>query len=90
MQRYMNLNRDKMMKQIQAYSFACYDALLYLDSHPQSKCAMEYYNKHKALEKKAMYEYEKHFGPVTAPTEAYSWEWTKGPWPWQNENDCKE
>jgi hypothetical protein len=51
---------------------------------------MEYYNKHRALEKKAICEYEKHFGPIVAPVEAYSWEWTKGPWPWQNENDCKE
>ena len=34
-------NRDKMMKQLQAYSFAAHDALLYLDSHPDSKAALE-------------------------------------------------
>ena len=55
----MNMhNRDKLMKQLQAYSFAVYDALLYLDAHPDSKCALDYYNKYKKLEAKAMQEYE--------------------------------
>ena len=83
-------NRDKMMRQLQAYSFAAHDALLYLDSHPDSKAALEYYNKNKKLERRAMQEYEAHFGPVRAPEESSSWMWTKGPWPWQLETDIKE
>lgn len=84
------MNRDKLMKQLQAYSFAAHEALLYLDSYPDSKAALEYYNKYKRLENRAMQEYESHFGPVRAPEEAQSWQWTKGPWPWQNESDVKE
>ncbi|MBQ9744037.1 MAG: spore coat protein CotJB [Clostridia bacterium] len=86
----MNVNREKLMKQIQAYSFAAHDAMLYLDSHPTSKCALDYYNKHKALAMKATREYEARFGPLTLPFDACSWEWTKGPWPWQNECNYKE
>lgn len=86
----VSASREKLMKQIQAYSFAAHEAMLYLDAHPTSKCALDYYNKHKMLERKATAEYESRFGPVTIPTEACSWEWTKGPWPWQNESDCKE
>ena len=87
----MNMyNRDKLMKQLQAYSFAVYDALLYLDSHPDSRSALEYYNKYKKLEAKAKQEYEMHFGPVVAPMDANQWQWNKGPWPWQNECDVKE
>ena len=87
----MNMhNRDKLMKQLQVYSFAVYDALLYLDAHPDSKCALDYYNKYKKLDAKAMQEYEMHFGPVIAPRDASCWQWNKGPWPWQNESDFKE
>lgn len=86
----VNKSRDQLMKQVQMYAFAVYDALLYLDSHPHSKSAMEYYNKYKKLERQAIREYESHFGPITAPEEAQSWQWTKGPWPWQLEDEWKE
>ena len=87
----MNMyNKDKLMKQLQAYSFAVNDALLYLDSHPDSRSALDYYNKYKKLEAKAMQEYEMRFGPVVAPMDANQWHWNKGPWPWQNESDIKE
>ena len=87
----MNMyNKDKSMKQLQAYSFAVNDALLYLDSHPDSRSALDYYNKYKKLEAKAMQEYEMRFGPVVAPMDANQWHWNKGPWPWQNESDIKE
>ena len=87
----MNMyNKDKLMKQLQAYSFAVNDALLYLDSHPDSRSALDYYNKYKKLEAKAMQEYEMRFGPVVAPVDANQWHWNKGPWPWQNESDIKE
>ena len=86
----MTNHRDAMMRKIQMYSFAAYDALLYLDSHPDSRCALDYYNKNKMLERQATEEYERHFGPVTTPMEADSWQWTKGPWPWQCENDWRD
>ena len=38
-------SRQRLMKQIQVYSFAVYDALLYLDAYPESKEALEFYNK---------------------------------------------
>ncbi|MBO5109313.1 MAG: spore coat protein CotJB [Clostridia bacterium] len=82
--------RDTLMRKVQMYSFAVYDAMLYLDSHPDSRCALDYYNKNKKLERQAVEEYERHFGPLTAPMDADSWQWTKGPWPWQCENDWRE
>lgn len=83
-------NRDRLMKQIQTYAFAAHEANLYLDSHPESKAAMEYFKKHKTMEKKATEEYERRFGPITVNADMQSWEWTKGPWPWQNGMDGKE
>ena len=77
--------KDRMMKAYQAYSFAVYDALLYLDAYPNCREAMEHYNKYQKLASKAKAEYEAKFGPITAPVEINSWEWTNSPWPWQIE-----
>ncbi|MBQ8739887.1 MAG: spore coat protein CotJB, partial [Clostridia bacterium] len=59
-----NANRARLMRQLQMYSFAVYDARLYLDSHPQSKSALEFYNKYKRLEQNAMAEYEARYGKI--------------------------
>ena len=80
-----NNSKERLMNQIQAYCFAVYDALLYLDAYPDSKEALCYYNKYKNLEQRAVQEYEQKYGPITMPTDASSWEWTNGPWPWQLE-----
>ena len=78
-------SREKLMKQIQTYAFAAHEANLYLDAHPDSKSALEYFKRHKMMEKKATEEYECRFGPITVNAEMQSWEWVKGPWPWQND-----
>jgi spore coat protein JB len=71
------------MKQLQSYAFAAYDAHLYLDAYPNSKEAMNFYNKYSKLASRTKAEYEQKYGPISAPTEATEWQWTKGPWPWQ-------
>ena len=76
-------NKERAQRQLQTYSFMVYDTLLYLDAYPDSKEALNAYNKYKALEANAMAEYESKYGPVTLPMNANSWEWTNGPWPWQ-------
>ena len=73
------------MKSYQAYSFAVYDALLYLDAYPDNAQAMECYNKYQRLAQRAKMEYEAKYGPITAPTEANNWHWTDSPWPWHIE-----
>ena len=77
--------RERLMKAYQAYSFAAYDTLLYLDAYPECREAMEAYNKYQKMAIKAKAEYESKFGPITAPTEVGDWQWTSSPWPWQIE-----
>lgn len=89
----MTVNRNnlkqKMLRTLQTYSFMVYDTLLYLDAYPNSKEALNAYNKYKKLEARAKMEYESKFGPITLPQECGSWEWTNGPWPWQiDREDC--
>ena len=77
--------RERLLKQIQAYDFALYDTLLYLDAYHDSKEAQCYYNKCSRLSQKARREYEQKYGPISLPYETENWQWTKGPWPWQIE-----
>lgn len=77
--------RERLMKAYQAYSFAAYDTLLYLDAYPNCKEAMESYNKYQKMAEKAKAEYEAKFGPVTATNGITEWDWVKAPWPWQTE-----
>lgn len=81
--------RERLMRTISAYSFMAYEALLYLDAYPSSREALECYNKYKRLENQARKEYESRYGWITAPSEAASWEWTNGPWPWQIDKEGK-
>ena len=77
--------KERLMRQIQAYDFALYDTILYLDAYPDSKEAKCYYNKYSKLSQRARQEYEQKYGPISQPLEVDNWQWTNGPWPWQNE-----
>ena len=43
MMRAMRCNRDMLLDQINTVSFAAYDMLLYLDTHPKDEKALAYY-----------------------------------------------
>ena len=78
-----NNSRERLMKVYQAYSFAAYDALLYLDAYPDCREAIEHYNKYQGLATKAKAEYEGKYGSISAPINTNCWDWTNSPWPWQ-------
>lgn len=80
-----NNTRERLMKAYQAYSFAAYDALLYLDAYPNSREALDCYNKYQKLARQTKAEYEGKYGLITAPNDANSWQWTDSPWPWHIE-----
>ena len=82
-------SRERHLRELQSYSFCAYEALLYLDAYPDSKEALDFYNKYKKLEARSKAEYEQMYGPITAPIDCASWQWTDGPWPWQNEGGRK-
>ncbi|MBO5338760.1 MAG: spore coat protein CotJB [Clostridia bacterium] len=82
-------SKEKLLRALQTYSFMVYDTLLYLDAYPDNKEALNNYNKYKKLEMRAKMEYESKYGPITAPSEANSWQWTEGPWPWQVDKEVR-
>lgn len=79
------MNQKQLLMRIMEVSFAMTEAVLFLDTHPCSEEALEYYQKMKSLRKEAVTQYEKQFGPLTTDCvrDTASWEWTKTPWPWE-------
>ena len=81
--------RDKLMRRIQAYSFAMHDTALYLDTHPEDRIAIEYYKKYGKLRKEVQERYNEKYGPLSADDyneHMKTWQWVKTPWPWEKED----
>jgi len=81
----VNTARNNLMHFINEISFALDDVGLYLDTHPEDKEAMEYYQKYRIQRNQAVKEYEKCYGPLTKYSVVAddSWTWICAPWPWE-------
>lgn len=80
--------KDKLMRNVQTACFALDDVILYLDSHPNDRNALNYYEKYKMMRNQAMEEYTSKFGPLNAyevNVNNNSWAWVASPWPWERE-----
>ena len=79
--------REKLMKQLQMYDFAVIEAGLFLDTHPNDKEALNYFNKVRKLAENAREDYEKKYGPnlMTSTEGRTNWEWALKPGPWEVE-----
>lgn len=87
----MNRDKHQLMNEIRVYSFAVLEAALYLDTHPRSRCALEYYEKYNALLEDAKAEYESNYGPLTifGGSSPECWSWVESPWPWEYDANCR-
>ena len=88
-----NFARTQLLQKINEHSFAVYDMLLYLDTHPCDQEAMAYYQKHLDARKKYMEEYARTYGPLTMDdamkTNCDTWQWMEQPFPWEKEGACR-
>ncbi|MCD7826652.1 MAG: spore coat protein CotJB [Clostridiaceae bacterium] len=81
----MNMNQKQLLMYIDQVSFAIDDLILFLDTHPCDKDALDYYQKLRKMRKEAVRQYTTEFGPLTITeneNECY-WDWVKTPWPWE-------
>ena len=80
-------NKEQMLHQISEMSFAAYDMLLYLDTHPDDVKALSFYQEQCSIRKQLLDDYARQFGPLTmdhacnSPSD--SWDWVMQPWPWE-------
>lgn len=80
-------SRSYLLRKWQEYSFAAYEARLYLDTHPDSKAALNYFNKFNRLSNAVSKELQEKYGAVNTniDTDLSSWSWVYMPWPWNEE-----
>lgn len=80
-------NQKELLDRIDEVSFAVYDMLLYLDTHPCDQRALDDTRKLVEERKLLLETYAKFFGPLTADSTADScsdsWLWVLQPWPWE-------
>ena len=78
------MGKEALLKKIQALSFAKVETELYLDTHPESKSALDYYRGVLNQLDAAMTEYQNKYGPLFAEgVVGDRWSWVEGAWPWQ-------
>jgi spore coat protein JB len=84
-----NGSRRELFCFINEISFAAYDALLFLDTHPFDQEALRYFQEKNDLRNQALKLYSDSYGPLTIATaddcSSNSWEWMMQPWPWEVE-----
>lgn len=81
----MDMNRERMLKEVMAADFTVYDLALYLDTHPTDQRALAIYNNAVHHAKMLRYRYEQMYGPLTFQSSVGSntWKWIESPWPWE-------
>lgn len=82
------MTKAQMKRKIFEYDFAIHELVLFLDSHPTNRKALELIKEYRARRAKLIAEYEDKFGQYImmacdSPAN-YCWEWLQGPWPWEN------
>lgn len=80
--------QKKLKRYIDLVSFAALDCAMFLDTHPESKEALEYFEYYKNARKQAIKEYSSRFSPLnldTVPKGTEFWAWANKPWPWEME-----
>ena len=79
--------KNTLERQLLAYDLAFWDTVLYLDTHPDSKEALEYFDRVREERDDAFERYDRLYGPLEAGLSNTSegWEWVKGAWPWETE-----
>lgn len=77
--------KQRLLREIQACDFNLFETALYLDSHKNDREALKYYNKHLKMAKELKEKYVKEYGPLVLSdnNSDRTWEWVKGPWPWE-------
>ncbi len=73
------------LEQLRALDFAIQETVLYLDAYPDCREALTYYQKLIAQRKELMESYEENCAPLSiyGNVDHNSWDWVKGPWPWE-------
>lgn len=81
-------DRQKSLMRVQTYGFALVDANLFLDTHPNNREALKYYNETLKRYNAAVEDFVSMYGPLNAAqnNSMSEWKWANQCMPW--EDDC--
>ena len=86
-------NRMQLLQEINEVSLAVNDILLFLDTHPCDKKAMDFYKDTAYRRRELMTLYAREFGPLTVDdaleSDGDTWKWMEQPFPWEQEGGCR-
>ena len=75
---------ENLLRELQMYDFALQEAALYLNSHPDDRNAMTYYQSIRKCSQELRQQYEQTIGPLTnRENDSDCWDYIHGTWPWE-------
>ena len=80
-----NQDRSRLLNKINENSFTVNDILLYLDTHPTDRNAMEYFNHYNRIKHQMVKEFSMKYYPLTMDMAESNkeWRWGAAPLPWE-------
>lgn len=80
-----NNNQQTMLNDIGIIDFTLVDLMLFLDTHPDDKEAMEYFNHYAKIKDKMVKDFSMMYYPLTKDLaeSTTEWRWSAAPLPWE-------
>ena len=82
------MSKRELKRRIYELDFAIHELVLFLDTHPTNRKAMELLCEYRKIREELVKVYENRFGTFIVTADDVKpegcWEWLKGPWPWEN------
>ncbi|HAV21704.1 MAG: spore coat protein CotJB [Bacillota bacterium] len=79
--------RQSALLRIMELEFAAIELNLFLDTHPEDRCALADFEKVSQELMKAKTEFEARYGPLMnfgfGRNQGDTWRWIESPWPWE-------
>lgn len=78
-------NKDQMLKDISIVDFVLVELMLYLDTHPFDRNAMDYFNHYSKIKNQMIKEFSQKYFPLTKDLAESNkeWRWGAAPLPWE-------
>jgi spore coat protein JB len=75
----------QLMREISIVDFVLVDLMLYLDTHPHDRSAMEHFNHYNRIKNRMERDFAMKFFPLTKDMAECDneWTWSKAPMPWE-------
>lgn len=78
-------NKEQMLRDIGVLDFTLVELSLYLDTHPQDRNAMEYFNHYNRIKTQMEKEFSRNYYPLrlSLTDGNQEWRWGAAPLPWE-------